>query len=124
MTSSPLTRLVTCGLGKTAAPRPFGVRLATWPGGCYRTGVRTIIEDQLRSESTSILREVQSGQSMIVTRNGTAVAELKPVAVPRRFVPRAVIAQAAITAPRIDAARFRADIDALVDQSVDLRSTR
>ena len=122
MTSSPLTRLVTLRTGKTGCTRPFDVRLATKPGGCYRAGVRTITEDQLRSESAAILRDVQSGQSMIVTRNGTAVAELKPVTVPRRFVPRAVIAQAASTAPRIDAARFRADIDALVDQSVDLRS--
>lgn len=56
---------------------------------------------------------------MIVTRNGTPVAELKPVAV-RRFVPRAVIAQAARTAPRIDAARLRADLDAAVDQRVDV----
>ena len=31
---------------------------------------------------------------------------------------------ARVTAPRSDAARFRADLDALVDQSVDLRSTR
>lgn len=82
--------------------------------------MRNIIEDQLRSESTSILRDVQSGQSMIVTRIGTAEAEPKPVAAPRRFLARAVIAQAAITAPRIDAAQFRADIDALVDQSIDL----
>ena len=83
--------------------------------------MRTIIEDQLRSESTATLRDAQS---MIVTRNGTAVAELKQVAAPRRFLPRALIAQAANTAPRIDAARFRSDIDALVDQSVDRRSTR
>ena len=73
-------------------------------GDCYGAGVRTITEDQLRSESTS----------------GATVAEPKPVAAPRRFLARAVIAQAAITAPRIDAARFRADIDALADQSVDL----
>ena len=34
---------------------------------------------------------------------------------PRRFVPRDVLIQAARTAPRIDAERFRADIDALID---------
>ena len=34
---------------------------------------------------------------------------------PRRFVPRDVLMQAARTAPRIDAERFRADIDALID---------
>ena len=65
------------------------------------------------------MRDVQTGQRMIVTRNGTPVAELKPVAA-RRFVPRAVIAHAARTAPHIDAARFRADLDATADQRVDV----
>jgi hypothetical protein len=34
---------------------------------------------------------------------------------PRRFVPRDAVIQAARSAPRIDAERFRADIDALID---------
>ncbi len=89
---------------------------------CYRAGVRTITEAQLRNESTAILRDVQSGHSMIVTRDGMPVAELKPVS-PRRFVPRDEIARDAVTAPRIDAARFRADLDACVDQDVDARQT-
>ncbi len=53
-----------------------------------------------------------------MTRNGTPVAELRPVSV-RRFVPRAVIVKDAHRAPRIDAARFRADLDALVEACVD-----
>jgi len=53
---------------------------------------------------------------MIVTRNGVPVAELRPVP-PRRFVPRAIIADAARRAPRVDADRFRTDVDAIVDQS-------
>jgi len=81
--------------------------------------VRTITQRQLRNESAAILRDVQSGQSLIVTRNGTPVAELRPVS-PRRFLPRSAIAEAAATAPRIDAGRFRADLDALVDQGVDV----
>jgi prevent-host-death family protein len=81
--------------------------------------MRTITQRQLRNESAAILREVQAGQSLIVTRNGTPVAELKPVS-PRRFVPRAAIAQAARGAPRIDAARFRSDLDTLVDPFVDV----
>ncbi len=81
--------------------------------------MRTITQRQLRNESASILRDIQTGQSMIVTRNGTPVAELRPVS-PRRFVSRNVIAQAAATAPRVDAVRFRADLDAIVDQGVDV----
>ncbi len=81
--------------------------------------MRTITQRQLRNESAAILREVQAGQHLTVTRNGTPVAELRPVAA-RRFVPRAVIKAAARTAPRIDAKRFRADLDALVIQDVDI----
>ena len=71
---------------------------------------------QLRNESAAVLREVQAGQTVIVTRNGVPVAELRPVP-PRRFVPRAVIADAARRAARVDANRLRADLDAVVDQS-------
>jgi len=55
---------------------------------------------------------------MIVSRNGEPIAELRPIQ-PRRFAPRAALAQAAAHAPRIDAARFRADVDAAIDQAVD-----
>jgi len=79
---------------------------------------RTITQRELRNDSAAILREVQAGQTLIVTRNGVPVAELRPIQ-PRRFVPRAVIAEAAARAPRIDAGRFRADIDAVIDPFVD-----
>ena len=81
--------------------------------------MRVISQRELRNQSAAILRDVQAGQSMIVTRNGTPVAELRPVS-RRRFVPRAVLAQAARSAPRIDAARFHADLDALVEPYVDV----
>ena len=81
--------------------------------------MRTITQRQLRNDSAAILREVQAGQSLIVTRNGTPVAELRPVS-PRRFVPREVIAEAARGAPRIDLARFRSDLDTFVDTFVDV----
>ena len=56
---------------------------------------------------------------MTITRNGTPVAELRPIS-PRRFVPRGVIAAAAASMPRIDAARFRADLDAVVNPFIDI----
>ncbi|MDE0026028.1 MAG: hypothetical protein OXP69_16565 [Spirochaetaceae bacterium] len=51
--------------------------------------MRTITQRQLRNESAAVLavlRDVQAGQSLFITRNGTPVAELRPVA-QRRFVP-------------------------------------
>lgn len=84
---------------------------------CYaRFMNRTITQRELRNESAAVLREVQAGKTIVVTRNGVPVAELRPVP-PRRFVPRAVIAEAGRRAPRVDAARWRADLDAAVDQS-------
>ncbi len=78
---------------------------------------RTISQRELRNDSAAVLREVQSGQTLIVTRNGTPIAELRPVAV-RRFVPRAALMAARRVAPRVDAAAFRRDLDRIVDQSV------
>lgn len=76
--------------------------------------MRTITQREFRNELAAILRDVQAGQSVIVTRSGTPVAELRPVAL-RRFVSRAAVAEAASAMPRIDAARFRADLEAAVD---------
>ena len=79
---------------------------------------RTISQRELRNDSGAILREVQAGQTITVTRNGVPVAEFR--AVPqRRFVLRAVIAEAARCAPRVDYDGLRADLDTVVDQSVD-----
>ena len=77
-----------------------------------------ITQRELRNDSGAVLREVQAGQVVTITRNGVPVAELRPVP-PRRFVPRAVLADAAKRAPRVDAGRLRADLDAVVDESVD-----
>jgi prevent-host-death family protein len=79
---------------------------------------KVITQRELRNDSGAVLREVQAGQTVIITRNGVPVAELRPIA-PRTFVPRAVIAEAAGRAPRVDAGRLRADLDAVVDQSID-----
>jgi prevent-host-death family protein len=99
--------------------RGVHLRTATDCYICYSNGMDDVISQrELRNDSAAVLREVQAGRTLVVTRNGVPVAELRPVP-PRRFVPRAVIADAALRAPRIDAERFRADLDAVVDQSVD-----
>ena len=81
--------------------------------------MRTITQRQLRNDSGAILRQVQAGEHLTITRNGTPVAELRPVS-PRRFVPRDVIAAAAAGAPRIDADRFRADLDTVANPLIDI----
>lgn len=79
---------------------------------------RVITQRELRNESAAVLREVEAGRTVIVTRNGTPVAELRPLR-PHQFVPRGMIADAAKRAPRVDAGRFRADVDAVIDQRID-----
>ena len=78
---------------------------------------RKISQRELRNDSGAVMRDVQAGESIVVTRNGVPIAELRPIP-PRRFVPRSLIADAARRAPRVDAVRLRADLDAVVDQSV------
>ncbi len=79
---------------------------------------RVITQRELRNESAAVLREVEAGRTFVVSRNGTPVAELRPIQ-PRRFVPRAAIADAGGRAPRVDARQFRADLDAVIDQRID-----
>jgi len=75
---------------------------------------RIITQRELRNQSAAVLREVEAGRTVVVTRNGTPIGELRPVR-RRRFVPRAMISESEANAPRIDAERFRADLDAAVN---------
>lgn len=62
------------------------------------------------------MRQLDRGETFVVTRNGVPVGELSPL---RRH--RFVSADAAVAlfrdAPHVDYERFRADIDALADQN-------
>jgi prevent-host-death family protein len=78
---------------------------------------RTISQRELRNDSAAVLREVEAGEIIVIARRGTPVAELRPVHQPRTYVSRAAIAATVKRAPRIDARRWRADLDAVVDPS-------
>ena len=76
---------------------------------------REITQRELRNDSGKIMRELDDGETFIVTRNGVPVGELTPL---RRH--RFVAAETAIalfqTAPAVDYRRFRADLDAAASQ--------
>lgn len=76
---------------------------------------RHISQRELRNDSGRIMRAIDRGGSFIVTRNGVPVAELTPVR-PRRFVPTEAILTMFRGAPPLEAARFRKDVDAILDQ--------
>ena len=80
---------------------------------------KEISQRELRNDSGSILRAVEAGEDFVVTRNGTALAELRPLH-RRRFVPRTELAKAVMKLPPLDTAAFRADVDAVVDQDLDV----
>jgi prevent-host-death family protein len=78
-----------------------------------------IPQRELRNNNAAIIAAVAAGETFVVTRNGTPVAELHPVTTPRRrFVPRTELLAVASEGPRLDAARFREDLDAALDQGL------
>ncbi len=78
---------------------------------------RQITQRELRNESGKIMRALDRGESFIVTRNGVAVGELRPLRKQRlHFVRTEDLIEAFRGAPRIDFKRFREDIDRVVDQ--------
>lgn len=63
------------------------------------------------------MRALDRGEVFLVTRNGVPVGELVPVR-RKRFVPAKVALAQFASAPCIDFARFRGDLDTVVDQGI------
>lgn len=78
---------------------------------------RTITQRELRNDSGRVMRALDRGESFIVTRNGAAVGELRPVR-QRTFVSAPAALAAFRGAPRIAPGRFRKDVDRVIDQGV------
>ena len=75
-----------------------------------------IPQRDLRNQNAAIIAAVVAGESFVVTRNGEAVAELRPVQKSRRmFVPKAELADVAKGSTHIDSTTFRADLDRVID---------
>lgn len=75
---------------------------------------RELSQRELRNQSGEIMRALDRGETFVVTRNGVPVGELIPFRA-RAFVGRDVALAAFRGAPAIDADRFRADVDAVLD---------
>ncbi|HEX2160966.1 MAG TPA: hypothetical protein VHF88_04005 [Thermoleophilaceae bacterium] len=82
---------------------------------------RELTQRELRNESGAIMRALDRGERFVVTRNGVAVGELSPIG-RRRFVGAEALLDAFARTPPVDAARLRADLDALADQAADPRA--
>lgn len=93
---SPPIGSTMCYLVHMAAPEPINQR-------------------DLRMRSREIMDAVEHGDSYVVTRDGRAIGELIPLRHPVRFVSRDRFLTAWAGAEIIDADRFIADIDAVID---------
>lgn len=73
---------------------------------------RTISQRELRNNSAEVMDAVEHGETLIVSRNGVPVAELRPL--PRRaLVATAGLKQAWADGSRLSYAAMRAEMDEL-----------
>jgi prevent-host-death family protein len=78
--------------------------------------VRIINQRELRNDNAAIMRAVENGESFIVTRNGTPIADLVPrQTAKRQAIPVGELLSALAGGPRIDAEEFYTDLDRYVD---------
>ena len=70
----------------------------------------------LRNKGGEVLDRVERGERVIITRDGRAVAELRPL--PRRSARTAELIARRKALPPVDDVELRRDIDAVLDPSL------
>ncbi|ORB16355.1 prevent-host-death protein [Mycobacterium noviomagense] len=70
----------------------------------------------LRNKGGEVLRRVEHGERIVITRDGTAVAELRPL--PRTRVGPAELIRRRKNLPRVNPYALRRDVDNLIDPSL------
>ena len=76
---------------------------------------REITQRELRNESGEVMRALDRGEAFVITRNGVPVGELTPLRRKRFVAAEAAVAMFA-GAPAVERGRFRAEVDAVLDQ--------
>jgi prevent-host-death family protein len=79
-------------------------------------GMDSVSVRDLRNHGGDVLDRVARGEAVLVTRDGTPVAELRPC--PRPAPRPAELVASRRRLPRVDLARLRADLDALLDSTL------
>lgn len=89
---------------------------------CYsEVVVREISQRELRNDSGEIMRQLDQGESFVVTRNGVPVGELSPLR-RHRFVRSDTAVALFRHAPPVDLTRLRDDLDHVASQDADPRA--
>jgi len=70
----------------------------------------------LRNHGGEILDRVAGGESMTVTRDGRAIAELRPL--PRRPLSATLLLERWRRMPAVDPVRLKADVDSVQDPAL------
>jgi prevent-host-death family protein len=71
---------------------------------------------ELRNHGGEVIERVERGETVIVTRAGVPVGELRPLPRPRLTATTLLARWRSV--PRIDPARLRADIDEVTDPAI------
>ena len=83
---------------------------------------RELTQRELRKESGEIIRALHRGETFVVTRNGVPIGDITPLRQRRFFVAAEAAVAVFAGAPAVEPKRFRADIDALLDQGTTPRA--
>lgn len=75
--------------------------------------MREVTIRDLRNRGGDVLDRISRGETLIVTRDGHPVAELRPL--PRQPAKASVLLERWRNLPAVDPWRLRSDIDALMD---------
>jgi prevent-host-death family protein len=75
--------------------------------------MRIVTTREFRNSSASVLDAVEAGETIVITRNGAEIAEVRPIVRRRTFVPLSELLHAFKSRPGGGSyAQFRADQDA------------
>lgn len=78
---------------------------------------KVITQRELRNESAAVMDAVEAGETVVVTRNGNPVAELRPLR-RHRFAATADVARALHGLPRVNRDAMRAEADRLFGSDI------
>ena len=76
----------------------------------------TVTIRELRNHGRAVIDRVEAGESLIVSRDGRPVAELRPL--PRKPLDAETLLERWRHLPPADPAAWRRDVDSVVDQSL------
>ena len=78
--------------------------------------MESVTVGDLRNRGAEVLDRVERGECVIMTRDGRAIAELRPL--PRRSATPAELIERRKGLPRVDPDMLRRDIDTVIDPTL------